>query len=723
MPWETPDGLKDLRKQELDTLRGNGKGERKSWDRIYDYAVYNDLGDPDKKFDLSRPILGGKEFPYPRRVRTGRDPCKSDPTREVKIVNGEAVYVPRDESFEPIKQTNFAANSLRGLVHKVVPAIRDYFNLTPGEFDSLKDIEQLYQEGLEMGTDTGENPLPDFVKGLGSGRKETPDQTRERNRVLDGLPIPDYYREIVRSTTTPTSLLKYPLPRILSKDRSAWMRDDEFARQALAGVNPLVISCVEEFPLRSTLSPEEYGPQESAIKPEHIESQLEGLTVAQAMEAKRLFIVDYHDVFMPFVKRINELEGRKIYATRTLFFLHHDGVLKPVAIELSLPPPAPDSSGSKRVFTPGKDATSFWLWQLAKLHYCAADSGYHQLVSHWLRTHASTEPYIIATYRQLSALHPIAKLLHPHLRYTMEINAAARQNLVGAGGVIENTFTPGRYAMEMSSAVYDLSWRFDKESLPEDLIRRGMAVRDADAPHGLRLRIEDYPYAADGLLVWDSIEQWVRNYVSLYYPDSQTVLRDVELQQWWTEIRTKGHADKKDEPWWPKLDSPQNLVKILSTMIWIASGHHAAVNFGQYDYSGFVPNQPCLARRLVPEPGDPEFQCLLRNPQKVMLDTLPGQEQSTVVMMVVESLSTHSPDEEYLGYNGMHTNWTSDGRAVKAFKAFSARLAEVDKKICERNADLTLKHRTGAGTLPYQLLLQKSGPGITMRGIPNSISI
>lgn len=250
-----------------------------------------------------------------------------------------------------------------------------------------------------------------------------------------------------------------------------------------------------------------------------------------------------------------------------------------------------------------------------------------------------------------------------------------------------------------------------------------MAVRDDDAPHGLRLRIEDYPYATDGLLVWDSIEQWVSNYVSLYYPDSQTVLRDIELQHWWTEIRTKGHADKKDEPWWPKLDSPQNLVKILSTMIWIASGHHAAVNFGQYDYSGFVPNQPCLARRLVPEAGDPEFQSLLRNPHRILLDTLPGQEQATVLMMVVESLSTHSPDEEYLGYNGMHTNWTNDARAVKAFKAFSARLAEVDKKICQRNGDLTLKHRTGAGTLPYQLLLQKSGPGITMRGIPNSISI
>lgn len=165
---------------------------------------------------------------------------------EKKTEKGEALYVPRDESYEPIKQTNFAANQLRSLVHKVVPAIRDYFDETPGEFDSFKEIEQLYQEGLEMGND-GDNPVPGFVKGIGSGRGETAGETRERNGFLDGLPIPDYYREIVRSTTspTPTSLLKYPLPQILSNDRFAWMRDDEFARQALAGVNPLVISCVE----------------------------------------------------------------------------------------------------------------------------------------------------------------------------------------------------------------------------------------------------------------------------------------------------------------------------------------------------------------------------------------------------------------------------------------------------------------------------------------------
>lgn len=708
LPWETPAGLVDLREQELKTLRGNGKGERKSWDRIYDYAPYNDLGDSDKKFDLNRPILGGKEFPYPRRVRTGRAPCKSDATKEEKVENGEAVYVPRDESFEPIKQTNFTANQLRGLVHKVVPSIRDYFDATPGEFDTLREIEGLYQEGIEMA-----NAM------LAPGEE----MSRERNRFLDGLPIADYYRELIRSSTTPTSLLKYPLPRILSKDRFAWMRDDEFARQALAGVNPVVISCLEEFPPRSGLNPDEFGSQESAMKAEHIEIFLEGLEVAEAVKAKRLFVVDYHDTFLPYVARINALEGRKMYATRTLFFMRHDGVLMPVAIELSLPPPAPGADGSKRVFTPGKEATSFWLWQLAKLHVCTNDSGYHQLVSHWLRTHACTEPYIIATYRQLSALHPIAKLLHPHFRYTMEINAAARQNLIAAGGVIESTFTPGKYALEMSAVVYESFWRFDKESLPEDLIRRGMAVRDENAPHGLRLRIADYPFAADGLLVWSSIEQWCKDYVSLYYTDAATIVADVELQQWWTEIRTKGHPDKQHEQWWPELTSPESLIHILTTMIWMASGHHAAVNFGQYDYTGFVPNKPCLARRLVPEPGDPEFAALLRDPHKFMLETLPSQEQATVLMMVVESLSTHSPDEEYLGYNGMHTNWSSDERAVHAFKAFSARLAAVDRQIHERNADLSLKHRSGAGTLPYSLLLQKSDAGITMRGIPNSISI
>ena len=89
-----------------------------------------------------------------------------------------------------------------------------------------------------------------------------------------------------------------------------------------------------------------------------------------------------------------------------------------------------------------------------------------------LRTHCVTEPYVISTNRQLSEMHPIYRLLHPHFRYTLEINALAREALINAEGTIESSFTPGKYSVEISSAAYDLEWRFDKESLPADLIRR-----------------------------------------------------------------------------------------------------------------------------------------------------------------------------------------------------------------------------------------------------------
>lgn len=77
LPQETPEGLVALRQQELENLRGDGSGERKFQDRIYDYATYNDLGDPDRSEALKRPVLGGsEEFPYPRRCRTGRPPTR-----------------------------------------------------------------------------------------------------------------------------------------------------------------------------------------------------------------------------------------------------------------------------------------------------------------------------------------------------------------------------------------------------------------------------------------------------------------------------------------------------------------------------------------------------------------------------------------------------------------------------------------------------------------------
>lgn len=250
-----------------------------------------------------------------------------------------------------------------------------------------------------------------------------------------------------------------------------------------------------------------------------------------------------------------------------------------------------------------------------------------------------------------------------------------------------------------------------------------MAVPDPTQPHGLKLLIEDYPYATDGLLIWTAIENWVRTYVYHYYPNAAQIRNDVELQNWYSESINVGHADLSHASWWPKLSTQDDLVKIITTIIWLASAQHAALNFGQYPYGGYVPNRPPLMRRLIPEETDAEYAIFLDDPQRYFFYALPSLLQATGFMAVVDTLSTHSPDEEYLGERQQPSIWTGDAEIVDAFYGFSGEVRRIEKEIEKRNRDPTLRNRCGAGVLPYELLAPSSEPGVTCRGVPNSVSI
>lgn len=176
-----------------------------------------------------------------------------------------------------------------------------------------------------------------------------------------------------------------------------------------------------------------------------------------------------------------------------------------------------------------------------------------------------------------------------------------------------------------------------------------MAVPDPTKPHGLRLLIEDYPYATDGLLIWSALEKLIRTYVDYYYQDANKVQADNELQAWYKESINVGHADVRDASWWPKLSTPDDLASIFTTIIWLGSAQHAALNFGQYPYGGYVPARPPLMRQLVPREQDPSYAAFISDPQGYFLSSLPSVFQATKYMAVIDIISGHSPDEEYIG--------------------------------------------------------------------------
>ncbi|KAL8527991.1 hypothetical protein ACS0TY_005706 [Phlomoides rotata] len=697
LPNQTPAPLLPYRQQELLNLRGDGSGELQEWDRVYDYAYYNDLGDPDKGQDYTRPVLGGSShYPYPRRARTGRPPTNTDPNTESRIplLMSLNIYVPRDERFGHLKMSDFLGYGLKSIAQFLLPELKDVCQSISNEFDSFEDALKIYEGGFKL-----------------------PNSSRLKS-IYDNVPL-ELLKEIL--PTDGEGLFKFPTPKVIQEDKSAWRTDEEFTQEMLGGMNPVIISRVEEFPPKSNLDPKVYGNQTSTMAWHHVKDHMDGITIDEAIEAKKLFILNHHDSLMPYLRRINSTKT-KTYASRTLLLLQNDGRLKPLAIELSLPHPNGDEFGAiSKVYTPAKDGVDGSIWQLAKAYAAVNDSGVHQLISHFLNTHAVIEPFVIATNRQLSVLHPIHKLLHPHFRDSMNINAFARQILINAGGILEATVFPAKYSMELSSFIYK-NWNFLDQALPADLMKRGMAEEDSNAPHGLRLVIPDYPYAVDGLEIWSAIQTWVEDYCKLYYESDDTVENDTEVQSWWKEVREEGHGDKKNEAWWPKMHTRKELIDSCTIIIWIASALHAAVNFGQYPFAGYMPNRPTVSRQLMPEAGSEEYEKLKTNPDKVFLRTITARLQTLLGIALIEILSKHSSDEIYLGQRDT-PEWTIDAGPLEAFDKFGKKLNEIGEKIMEMNNDEKWKNRVGPAKLPYTLLYPTSEKGLTGKGIPNSASI
>ncbi|UBF26815.1 lipoxygenase [Kovacikia minuta CCNUW1] len=418
------------------------------------------------------------------------------------------------------------------------------------------------------------------------------------NRTSDSLPVRSLFYKVLEAKGRmeyDADPPKQPLIAAIHQ-RDKELSDREFARQRLAGQNPMVIRRVQ--------------PADQAIlQPWLGESYalMDGSTVdlTHAVTENRLFIADY-----PLLQHLTESDlqpGRYVGSPIALFYQANTG-LEPVLIQLE----------KGRVVTPSHACPgTLDDWMRAKLYVQTADVTFHELISHLCYTHLAMEAFAIATPRQLPTNHPFYRLLRPHFQFLLAINTRGNTILLGEGGAIDELMAPTRKA---SIGLINRAYRerpFQDYALPHDIQRRGLGTEF----------LPDFPYRDDAMLLWNAIARYVSRYLQRYYPDDQAVQKDIYLQAWVAELSNPLDASPAQTQfpqaptWMPKswIDSTglnlehlpsyprvpefppgqlgevlslQQLIDIATVIIFTCGPQHAAVNFSQFDYVGYVPNAP-----------------------------------------------------------------------------------------------------------------------------------
>uniref|UniRef100_A0A8C2ELC4 Lipoxygenase domain-containing protein n=1 Tax=Cyprinus carpio TaxID=7962 RepID=A0A8C2ELC4_CYPCA len=425
-----------------------------------------------------------------------------------------------------------------------------------------------------------------------------------------------------------------------------WNKDYMFGYQFLNGCNPVMIRKCMKLPDKFPVTHEMV---KGCLK--------KGSTLQEELQAGNIYIVDY-EILNGVPAASSE---RHLTAPICLLYKNELDQIVPIAIQLSQTP-----GEMSPIFLPRDNK---YDWMLAKMWVRSSDFLVHQLVTHLLKTHLLSEVFEMAMYRQLSAVHPVYKLLMPHVRFTIAINAAARKMLIGEDGVFIKVSSINGAGMGklIQNAMKTLT--YESLCFPEDIKARGME----DVPK--------YYYRDDGKMVWKAIHCFVSAVIKTYYLSDKAVQKDVEIQEFVKDVACFGMNNSDNFP--KSLSSREQLVKYLTAVIFTASAQHAAVNFGQFDWYGWIPNSPSTMRKPPPQQkGQVEL--------KYIMESLPDRECSSSALGTVWALSQTQKNELYLGtYPDMYF---TEKPAKEAIKTFQHNLDEVTNIIKSRNEKLTLHY-------------------------------
>ncbi|KAL3879827.1 hypothetical protein ACJMK2_032106 [Sinanodonta woodiana] len=445
-----------------------------------------------------------------------------------------------------------------------------------------------------------------------------------------------------------------------------WRDDLNFGYQRIASMNHSLIELCTKLP-------EKLGVTDEMLRP-----LLEGCTLQQVIDSKRLFICD-----LKILDGITHKEGLHVCVPIALFLVNGNHELVPIAIQLYQ-----QKGPNNPVFLPTDPE---YTWMLAKMWFNNADASYHQSLSHLGFTHLLMEGIALISHRNLSQSHPIFKLLAPHFLYLIAINVRALEFLVAPNGWIDKTMNAGSNGLLEIVAKGIKQWRMDVHgTLPEDLKRRGVYNQNV---------LPGYHFRDDALLLYDAIHKYASKYTRLYYDTPEKISADLELQSWREEMtkpREQGGCGLQGVPGENgKFTTVDHIIQTLTCIIYTCSVGHAATNFPQYDQYAFPPNYPGLMKGKPPSSKKPLTE-------QDVINSLPDKPTTLDTMIVTKILSTRGTNQ--LG--NFEVQYIFDPKAMKVVEEFQKELAEIS---------VTIKGRNNQRKIPY--------PFLDPEFVPNSISI
>ncbi|XP_052424313.1 polyunsaturated fatty acid 5-lipoxygenase isoform X4 [Carassius gibelio] len=433
-----------------------------------------------------------------------------------------------------------------------------------------------------------------------------------------------------------------------------WNEDLMFGYQFLNGCNPVMISKCMNLP------------DNFAVTQEMVERSLDrGLTLQEELKAGNIYIADYAILEGVPPNATDPDTQQYLAAPFCLLYKNSQNEILPIAIQLR-------RQTTAEVFLPSDDQ---YDWMLAKMWVKCSDFNVHQLVTHLLRTHLTSEVFTIAMYRQLSAVHPIYKLLIPHVRYTVAINTAAREKLISESGVFEKANGTGGIAVVevINKAMKTLTYK--SMCFPESVKARGVDNKD---------ELPNYYYRDDGMMVWEAVKSFVSDVVRIYYSSDESVQEDEEIQAFVQDVCFSGMKNCPQNGEFPEfLKTREQLVEYLTVVIFTASAQHAAVNFGQFDWFAWVPNSPSTMRKPPPtQKGQVDM--------KYIMESLPDRGRASWHVGGVWALSQFQDGELFLGV--YPDNYFTEQPVIEATTTFRKKLIEVTNIIKSRNEKLKLPY-------------------------------